>query len=79
MDIFANPAMAMFFTEMVKRFVPKKIRKWLNPLIAIATGLFLGYSQNGVDGLIGGITAGGAAIAAYKVPKEIGKKIFKDR
>lgn len=65
--------------EVIKRFIPDKQRTYANPVIAVVTGLVGAYTFGGqqevLDVLLGGAMAGATAIGAYKIPKEIGKRI----
>ena len=65
--------------EIIKRFIPDKQRKVINPIIAAVTGLLGAYTFGGqaevLEVLTTGLSAAVVAIAAYKVPKEIGKSL----
>lgn len=67
--------------EVIKRFIPDKQRTYVNPVIAVATGLVGAYTFGGqqevVELLTTGLLAAATAIGAYKIPKEIGSKVFK--
>ena len=65
--------------EVLKRFVPKKKRKVVNPILAGITGLVGAYVGGGTEEvvnllIVGGIAALGA-IGTYKIPKEISRKM----
>lgn len=75
MDFIELSTTALALVEIVKRFIPKQFGKYVNPIIAISCGLAMAYINEGSAGLFKGFTAGAAAIGAYKIPKEIGKKI----
>ena len=69
----------MSIVEVGKRFIPKEKRKIVNPVLAAATGLIGAYMAGGMGEIlnllvIGGIAALGA-IGAYKIPKEISRKM----
>lgn len=76
MDFLEMGTTALAIVEMIKRFIPKKFGKYINPIVAISCGLVMSYVHEGTAGLFKGFTAGAAAIGAYKIPKEIGKKIL---
>jgi len=65
--------------EMVKRFIPDKRRQIANPVLAVITGLIGAYLTGGqaevITVLTTGVLAGAGAIGAYKIPKEIGKRM----
>jgi uncharacterized membrane protein len=65
--------------EIGKRFIPKKKRKVVNPVMAVITGLAGAYLMGGQAEVINLLMTGGmaaiGAIGAYKVPKEISRKI----
>lgn len=65
--------------EMVKRFIPKKKRKIINPILAAITGLVGAYMAGGTEEIINILLAGGTAaigaVGAYKIPKEISRKM----
>jgi hypothetical protein len=65
--------------EVVKRFIPDKKRTYANPVIAAVTGLlgawYVGGSAEVLEVLINGLTAAAGAIGAYKIPKEVAKKM----
>lgn len=69
----------MSIVEVGKRFIPKKKRKIVNPIMAGITGLIGAYMTGGtsaiIDLLIIGGTAALGAIGAYKIPKEISRKM----
>ena len=69
----------MSIVEVGKRFIPKKKRKVVNPILAAITGLVGAYMAGGTEEilkllLIGGTAAPGA-IGTYKIPKEISRKM----
>ncbi|MCK5601840.1 hypothetical protein KAR91_08230 [Candidatus Pacearchaeota archaeon] len=65
--------------EVVKRFIPKKKRKVVNPILAAITGLVGAYMAGGTGEIVNILMVGGTAaigaIAAYKIPKEISRKM----
>lgn len=65
--------------EAVKRFIPNKQRKIVNPVIALVTGCVAAYTAGGTDELVRlaleGLTAGALAMGTYSVPKALGNKI----
>ncbi|MCK5610631.1 hypothetical protein KAR91_52650 [Candidatus Pacearchaeota archaeon] len=67
----------MSIVEVGKRFIPKKKRKIVNPIMAGVTGLIGAYMTGGtsaiIDLLVIGGTAALGAIGAYKIPKEISR------
>ena len=69
----------MSVVEVFKRFVPKKNRRVVNPILAAVTGLVGAYVAGGTEGLIEILLVGGTAalgaIGTYKIPKEISRKI----
>ena len=69
----------MSVVEVAKRFIPKKKRKIVNPILAGITGLVGAYMTGGtaeiINLLIIGGTAALGAIGAYKIPKEISRKM----
>lgn len=69
----------MLVVETIKRFVANEKRDTVNPILAVITGLLGAYMYGGQEEvmaiLLQGILAGGAAIAAYSVPKAIGAKM----
>ncbi len=64
--------------EVFKRFIPNKTRDWANPLLAILLGLGGAYATGGAENLVTGLGAAATSLAAYKIPKEIGKKVVKE-
>ena len=69
----------MSIVEVGKRFIPKKKRKVVNPILAAITGLVGAYIAGGTEVilnllLIGGTAALGA-VGTYKIPKEISRKM----
>lgn len=64
--------------EVAKRFVPKLLRKRVNPIIALVVGLLTAFVTQGEAGFFGAVFAGvggaAGAIATYKVPKLLGRK-----
>lgn len=71
--------MVLSAVEVLKRFIPDKKRTVVNPVLAVVTGLIGAYMVGGqqevLDLLMTGVLAAAGAIGAYKVPKEIGKKL----
>jgi hypothetical protein len=69
----------MSIVEVGKRFIPKKKRTIVNPILAGITGLIGAYMAGGtaeiLNLLIIGGTAALGAIGAYKIPKEISRKM----
>jgi drug/metabolite transporter (DMT)-like permease len=69
----------MSVVEVGKRFIPKKKRKVVNPMLAVITGLVGAYMAGGTEEILSmlmvGVTAAVGAIASYKIPKEISRKI----
>jgi len=64
-----------FIVQSVKRFIPKKHMEWAVPLIALLTGLTLGFNAAGLSGLEGGLLAALTSLAAYEGVKQVGKKV----
>lgn len=71
--------MVLSTVEVLKRFIPDKKRTVVNPILAVITGLIgaymVGGTQEVLDLLMTGVLAAAGAIGAYKIPKEIGKKL----
>ena len=69
----------MSIVEVGKRFVPKKKRKVVNPILAAITGLIGAYVAGGAEEIINVLTVGGiaaaGAIGSYKIPKEVSRKM----
>lgn len=69
----------MSVVEVGKRFIPKKNRKVVNPIMAVITSFIGAYMLGGTEEIINllllGGTAAAGAIGAYKIPKEISRKI----
>ena len=69
----------MSIVEVGKRFIPKKKRKVVNPILAAVTGLIGAYMAGGTEEIINvllvGVTAAAGAIGGYKIPKEISRKM----
>ena len=69
----------MSIVEIGKRFIPKKKRKVVNPILAAITGLIGAYLAGGTEEilnvLIVGVTAAVGAIGGYKIPKEVSRKM----
>ena len=65
--------------EVVKRFIPKKKRKVVNPILAAITGLVGAYMAGGTEEIINLLLIGGTAaigaVGTYKIPKEISRKM----
>ena len=71
--------MVVTAVEAVKRFIPSKQRKVVNPILALVTGCVSAYSFGGVEELLSlflsGCTAGALAMGTYSVPKALGNKL----
>ena len=69
----------MSIVEVGKRFIPKKKRKVVNPILAAITGLVGAYMAGGTEEIINvllvGVTAAVGAVGTYKIPKEISRKM----
>lgn len=69
----------MMIIEIIKRFIPDRHRGYANPILAIIVGVIGVYTTGGltevVNILMAGLVAAAGAVAAYKVPKEIGIKL----
>jgi hypothetical protein len=69
----------MSIVEVGKRFIPKKKRKVVNPILAGITGLIGAYMAGGTEEILNvllvGVTAAVGAIGGYKIPKEISRKM----
>lgn len=69
----------MSIVEVAKRFIPKKNRKVVNPILAGITGIVGAYMAGGTEEIINVLIVGGTAalgaIGAYKIPKEISRKM----
>ena len=69
----------MSVVEVFKRFIPKKKRKIVNPILAAMTGLIGAYMTGGTEAILSLLIIGGTAalgaIGAYKIPKEISRKM----
>jgi len=69
----------MSIVEVGKRFIPKKKRKIVNPILAGITGLIGAYMAGGTTEILNLLIIGGTAalgaIGAYKIPKEISRKM----
>ncbi|MCK5612739.1 hypothetical protein KAR91_63285 [Candidatus Pacearchaeota archaeon] len=65
--------------EIAKRFIPKKKRKVINPVLATITGIVGAYMVGGTEEIINvllvGVTAAAGAIGGYKIPKEISREM----
>ena len=65
--------------EVTKRFFSDKARNYVNPVIAVVTGLVGAYTVGGqtevMDALMTGLLSAAAAIGTYKIPKVIGAEI----
>jgi len=65
--------------EMVKRFIPDKKRTYVNPVLAVVTGImgayYMGGNQEVLNLLYTGLLAGAGAMGTYKIPKEIASKL----
>lgn len=79
MAILKLAPVVLSVVEIVKRIIPDKQRTVVNPVLAVVTGIVAAYMTGGqqevLDVLLGGAMAGATAIGAYKIPKEIGKRI----
>jgi len=78
MEVVQITTNCMALIEVLKRFIPKKYQYWLNPLAAIILGGSMGFASGGLEGILDGMVAGSASIAAYKVPKVVGQKLIKN-
>ena len=69
----------MSIVGVAKRFIPKKNRKVVNPILAGIIGLVGAYMAGGTTEIINVLIIGGTsaltAIGAYKIPKEISRKM----
>lgn len=69
----------MSIVEVGKRFIPKKKRKVVNPILAGITGLIGAYMAGGTEEILNLLIVGGTAalgaIGVYKIPKEISRKM----
>ncbi len=69
----------MSIVEVGKRFIPKKKRKVVNPILAGITGLIGAYMTGGTEEIINLLLVGGTAalgaVGTYKIPKEISRKM----
>ena len=69
----------MSIVEVGKRFIPKKKRKVVNPILAAITGLVGAYMAGGTEEIFNILVVGGTAalgaIGSYKIPKEISRKM----
>lgn len=79
LTIMKIAAYAMSGIEVVKRFIPDSKRTYVNPILAVVTGLMGAYYVGGQHEVLnilmeGGIAAAGA-IGAYKIPKEIADRV----
>ena len=65
--------------EMTKRFIPDEKRTYVNPIMAVVTGLLGAYYTGGTQELLNllttGVLAGAGAMGAYKIPKEVALKM----
>jgi len=75
MEIGQITANCLALVEVLKRFVPSHLKSWLIPLISIGLGGAMGYSSDGMNGILSGIVAGSASVTAYKVPKMMENKM----
>jgi len=78
MEVIQITTNCMALIEILKRFIPKKYQYWLNPAAAIILGGSMGFANGGLSGILDGMVAGSASIAAYKVPKVVGGKLIKN-
>ena len=69
----------MSIVEVGKRFIPKKNRKVVNPILAGIIGLVGAYMAGGTTEIFNVLLVGGTAalgaIGSYKIPKEISRKM----
>ena len=69
----------MSIVEVGKRFIPKKRRKVVNPILAAITGLVGAYMAGGTGEILNLLLVGGTAalgaIGTYKIPKEISRQM----
>lgn len=69
----------MSVVEVGKRFIPKKKRKVINPILAAITGFVGAYMAGGTEEILNLLIVGGtaalSAIGTYKIPKEISRKM----
>lgn len=69
----------MSIVEVGKRFIPKKNRKVVNPILAGLTGLIGAYMAGGTTEILNLLVIGGTAalgaVGAYKIPKEVSRKM----
>lgn len=79
MAILKLVPMVVTAVEAIKRFIPSKQRKIVNPIVALITGCVTAYTVGGSDELIRlileGLTAGALAMGTYSVPKALGNKL----
>lgn len=65
--------------EVLKRFIPKKKRKVVGPILAGITALVGAYLTGGTAEVLTLLTTGGlaamGAVGTYKIPKEISRKM----
>ena len=69
----------MSIVEVGKRFIPKKKRKVVNPILAAITGIVGAYMTGGTEEIMNLLIVGGTAalgaVGTYKIPKEISRKM----
>ena len=69
----------MSIVEVGKRFIPKKKRKVVNPILAAITALVGAYMTGGTEEILNILLVGGTAalgaVGGYKIPKEISRKM----
>lgn len=69
----------MSVVEVGKRFIPKKKRKVVNPILAAITGIVGAYMAGGTEEIINLLLIGGTAaigaVGSYKIPKEVSRKM----
>ena len=69
----------MTLVEIVKRFIPDSKRTVANPALALVIGLAMAFFGGGSQELMTTLTIGlggaASAVAAYKIPKEVGKSL----
>jgi hypothetical protein len=79
MAIMKLVPVVMSAVEVFKRFIPKKKRKVVNPILAAITGLVGAYMVGGTEEIINVLLVGGTAalgaVGTYKIPKEISRKM----
>lgn len=69
----------MSVVEVGKRFIPKKNRKVVNPILACITGLIGAYMAGGTEEILNLLILGGTAaigaVGSYKIPKEVSRRM----